>query len=99
MGEHNGILRAEEIAMRTALKQSAQPTQIDVFRSYFGLSIPDMVALKPEIVPCYCGCMGGAKVQLNGAMHLTIRGPELTERQIAIAEPKAPEPDQAEPAS
>jgi hypothetical protein len=90
MGEHNRNGRVEEIAMRKAMSQATNPQQpgpVDIFRSYFGLSIPDALAMLPEVVPCLCGCPGRLKVQLNVAMHHTVRGPELTTRQTPLVAP------------
>ena len=71
-------LDLEKLARASA--QPPQATPIDVVRSYFGLSIPDMQALRPVIAPCLCGRCSGFGVQFEVRAHATATGLELISR-------------------
>jgi len=84
----HSIDNVADAAARAAFKGRGNlppaPQQVpvqNIFKDYFGLSVPVLNALLLEVAPCLCGnCQGGC-VQIAGRMHFLKSGmPEMIKR-------------------
>jgi hypothetical protein len=84
------MLAAQQHGAPAPGQQRIDPIQF--FGQFFGLSVPALSAMQPNMVPCMCGRCQGLGIQLEVRMHFPIVGPpELITRGDAVkAQEQAP---------